>query len=298
MTPCHIPVLRQEVVSLLVTEIGRKGIIVDCTLGGGGHSRDLLEAMGPQAVLIGIDQDKKALETAYENLKSLENKKTFIHDNFEDLQRIMESQRATHAETIFFDLGVSSSQLDEPDRGFSFRNNGPLDMRMDQMNTTTAKTLVNRLSPRELTDIIKQYGEEVRAAKIARAIVKYRQQESISSTEQLRRIIEKAAASFYDRKRIHCATKTFQALRIVVNDELGALSRGLAQAIDSLASGGRIGVISYHSLEDRVVKHMFRDNKSRLKILTKKPVRPGEDEVADNPRSRSARLRVAEKKVA
>lgn len=307
----HIPVLIKEVIEFLNCQPG--GIYVDCTVGDGGHAEAILERLGGQGKLVGIDQDEEAIKRTAERLKKYSNL-TLIRDNFRNLALVFKKVGlpAAQVEGLLFDLGVSSLQLDSPERGFSFRFDTPLDMRMDRSlsSTATAAHLVNSVSREELTKILKEFGEERWAGRISNLIVKTRKARPIRTTNQLVRIIEEAVPR--PRGRIHIATRTFQALRIAVNRELEALKEGLEEGIKRLRSGGRICVISYHSLEDRLIKEQFRrwakscqcpprwpvcrcQVKPVLRILTKSPVRPSQEEILRNPRSRSAKLRAAEK---
>jgi 16S rRNA (cytosine1402-N4)-methyltransferase len=323
----HEPVLLKEVVDWLRPQQG--GLFVDCTLGLGGHAEALLSA-SPDVVLIGLDRDKEALAVARERLKIFENRFQTAHANFADLAEALSGLRIDRAHGVLADLGVSSLQLDQGDRGFSFTSNAALDMRMDRTTRQTAADLVNSLPEGELADLIFEYGEERGARKIARAVVRERQREPITTTERLAAIVVRALR-VPGRWRIHPATRTFQALRIAVNGELEALNRLIPHAISILDAGGRLAIISFHSLEDRVVKRSFlRESgrctctaetamrgfaeprkkqasvvdeivcircgaRSRVRVLTRKPVRPSEEEVNRNPRSRSARLRVCER---
>jgi len=305
----HIPVLLDEVIQYL--RIKKNGIYVDCTLGGGGHSKELLKRIGFKGKLVAIDRDETALTIARLELDKYKNV-IFIHDNFRYLKNILKDHGITKCSGILFDLGVSSFQLDIKERGFSFNSEVPLDMRMDQSITLTAGDLVNDLSLAELEKIIGRYGEERWAKRIAKLIVAERAISPFRTTKQLVNVIAKAIPAGARPKNIHFATRTFQALRIAVNDELESLKEGLQEAIEVLEKGGRICVISFHSLEDRIIKEIFRDfargctcpadfpvcvcgKKGVLKIVTKKPVFPQEKEVNTNPRARSAKLRVAEK---
>ncbi|HQM38393.1 MAG TPA: 16S rRNA (cytosine(1402)-N(4))-methyltransferase RsmH [Candidatus Bipolaricaulis anaerobius] len=279
----HEPVLVAEVVRFLAP--APAALIVDATVGTGGHAEALL-ARG--ARVIGIDQDPAALDRARERLRPYTDRVQLLPGNFRDLPALVPP--VPRVDGVLFDLGASSLQFDSPERGFSFLAAGPLDMRMDPTAPVTAADLVNRLPEAELARILWEYGEERYARRIARAIV---QQRPLRTTTELARLV----ACLYPpgRHRIHPATRTFQALRIAVNDELGALEAGLAGAVRLLAPGGVLCVISFHSLEDRIVKHFLRREAltGRLEVLTKKPLRPEEDEVSRNPRARSAKLRAA-----
>lgn len=318
----HEPVLLREVVEWLRADEG--GTFVDCTIGLGGHARAVLDA-SPSARIIGIDRDSEALALARKRLSIFEQRVQLIHANFEDVGSKLVVAGVKHVQGILADLGVSSLQLDQNERGFSFVSDAPLDMRMDQNTGSTAAALVNQLSERELADLIFEYGEDRGARKIARTIVRARDREAIATTKQLADIVVRAL-NVPGRWRIHPATRTFQALRIAVNDELDALERFIPNAITALARGGRLAIISFHSLEDRIVKRSFLresgrcqceqpsmqsgkrgevlDNaivcercgaSTRIRILTRKPVRPTPEEIERNPRSRSSLLRVCER---
>ncbi|HID55575.1 TPA: 16S rRNA (cytosine(1402)-N(4))-methyltransferase RsmH [Candidatus Poribacteria bacterium] len=285
----HIPVLLDEVMCLLNPKDG--GIYVDCTLGAGGHAERILQLSSPGGRLIGIDLDSEAISIARERLKRFGDRVSFVHANFADLDDILRSLGLEGVDGVLMDLGVSWIQLSDPKRGFSFRMEAPLDMRMDRRAPLTAYEVVNTKSERELREIFRKYGEERWAGRIARRIVRCRERSPILTTKQLARIVESAVTR---RGRIHPATRVFQALRIYVNGELDNLERGLDSAIRWLKPGGRICVISFHSLEDRIVKWKFRGMKAHLRIITPKPITPGGEEVKENPRSRSAKLRAAE----
>ncbi|OGC35487.1 16S rRNA (cytosine(1402)-N(4))-methyltransferase [candidate division WOR-1 bacterium RIFOXYB2_FULL_48_7] len=278
----HIPVMADIVVEIMHPE--DKNTIVDCTLGGGGHAQALKKA-NKKLNIIGFDQDQEALAAAQENLKGYSDI-TYINDNFANLKKHLRQPVGG----ILFDLGVSSYQLDEPARGFSFRSPGPLDMRLGQQQPLTAGDIINQYPEEELSEIIFKYGEERFARRLSRAIVQARKRSPITTTEQLKAIIEPAIPTWKKRESL---TRVFQALRIAVNGELTALELALPAALELLQPGGRIVVLSYHSLEDRIVKNLFRQAASdgKLKILTKKPLISQDD----NPRARSAKLRAAEK---
>lgn len=282
----HIPVLMREI--LEVFEGMKIRTFFDGTLGAGGHAKEILKAHPEIERYIGNDQDPRAHELAREHLKEFENKIDFVRGTFaENIQTIDQP-----LDGFLIDIGVSSMQVDEVERGFSFRGDAPLDMRMDPEGDLTAETIVNRFSEKELARIFFEYGEERRSRKVAKAIVEARRIKRIRTTSELVAIIKPVAT----KGKLHFATLVFQALRIVVNDELGQLERGLSGAIEKMASGGRISAISFHSLEDRIVKNVFRDAKDRVSILTKKPKCAEEDEIKENPRSRSAKMRAVEKK--
>ncbi|HZK12553.1 MAG TPA: 16S rRNA (cytosine(1402)-N(4))-methyltransferase RsmH [Atribacterota bacterium] len=299
----HIPVLTKEILNYLNLKKG--GVYIDCTLGGGGHSKALLEKIYPYGLLIGIDQDIEAIETAKEELKSYRDKVKIIKGNFKNLEEILSDIKIKTVSGIIFDLGVSFHQLKEKDRGFSFKEDSHLDMRMDLNQEFNADILINSYSEKDLAEIFEKYGEERFSKRIARLIVIERKKENINTTKQLADLIIRSLPRTKKRHtwRIHPATRVFQAIRIEVNQELKALEKGLNQAIRVLENKGRVCVISYHSLEDRIVKHQFkeveREGKDKgnygLKIITKKPIIPSLEEVEDNPKARSAKLRVAEK---
>lgn len=288
----HIPVLLNEILRYL--DYIRNEIIVDCTIGEGGHAEKILGNLGPSGILLGIDQDQDALVAARERLASFGKRVTLVWDNFINLENVLREKGLEEVDGILFDLGVSSFQLNKKERGFSFLKEGPLDMRMNKVQKINAADLVNKASYEELQNIIYELGEKRWAKRIAKAIVREREKEPITTTSQLAEIVGKAVPY---RGRIHPATRTFQALRIKVNRELENLKEALPQAVDSLKKGGRICVISYHSLEDRIVKNSFKNfaRQGRLKILTKKPITPKEAEIRTNLRSRSAKLRVGER---
>lgn len=286
--------------------------IVDCTLGGAGHSAPILERLGPEGVLIGLDRDPAALAAASERLRPLEGRARLVHANFDRLEETLKGLGISEVDGVLYDLGVSSPQLDVAERGFSFHEDAVLDMRMDPGSVVTAADLVNDLPVSELADIIRRYGEERWAGRIARFIDTARKRAPVTTTGQLAEIVKSAIPAAARRSGPHPARRTFQALRIAVNNELEALETSLRQAVEALAPRGRVCVISYHSLEDRVVKRMFRDYAVRCKcppglpvcrcgvvpkltLITRRPVQPSEAEIAENPRARSAKLRVAEK---
>ncbi len=283
----HDPVLAQEVVEGLAVERG--GVFLDVTEGAGGHTRAILSA-SPEARVVGWDRDAVILEHAARSLEEFGARVRLEHRDFANIGE------GDHGETyagILADLGVSSLQLDDADRGFSFRSNGPLDMRMDRSRGRPASELVAQESEEELGRIFREYGEERYWRRAAHALVEARRGERLETTEALARVVRRAVGRG-GSQRIDPATRVFQALRIAVNDELGALDAFLAAAPDRLDERGRLAVISFHSLEDRRVKQAFRDDE-RLLSITKKPIRPSDREAARNPRSRSARLRVAER---
>lgn len=262
-------------------------VVIDMTVGAGGHAEALLEAGVGRVV--GVDRDPAALEAATGRLARFDDRFTPIHARFSDVPRILDGASLRAVEGTLFDLGVSSLHLDRPDRGFSYRDEGPLDMRMGREGPS-ARDIVNDTPEEDLANLIYEFGEERASRRIARAIVRAREREPIETTAQLARIVAGAARG--RRGGPHPARRTFQALRIAVNDEVGELTASLPQAAGSLAPRGVIAVISYHSIEDRIVKHTLAGD-DRLEVLTKKPIRPGEDEVRRNRRARSAKLRAA-----
>jgi 16S rRNA (cytosine1402-N4)-methyltransferase len=280
----HIPVLSQEVITGLNIQTG--GNYLDLTIGGGGHSRLILET-AEDVKITAVDQDLDALNAAKENLSEFGNRVNFIHSNFANYQ----FPENTY-DGILADLGVSSYHLDNPERGFSFRNTASLDMRMNQQQSLTAGDIINEWEEKELADIFFKYGEERLSRKIARRIVENR---PFNTTTELANAIAYSVPPKYRYGRIHPATRVFQALRIAVNDELKVLETLIEKAPNALIAGGKIAIISFHSLEDRIVKHGLR-NLSLLRILTKKPIIATEEEIKENPRSRSAKLRIAERK--
>jgi 16S rRNA (cytosine1402-N4)-methyltransferase len=298
----HIPVLYQEVLNGL--QIKPDGRYIDGTLGGSGHAAGILEKSSPDGRLLGIDADPAAIAISTERLAEYGSRVTLVNANFAHLAETASQHGFCPADGILLDLGLSSLQLASGERGFSFQLDGPLDMRFNPHQGKAASELVNGLSPLELADIFRRYGEERRAWRIAQAIVAAR---PIHTTRRLAEVVARAVGR---RRRIHPATRTFQALRIAVNDELAALSHVLPQAVDLLAPQGRLVVISYHSLEDRLVKRFYRqeskdcicppevpvcccDHRATLEIITKRPITPSELELEANPRCRSAKLRIA-----
>jgi len=289
----HEPVLVREVVSLMRPRAD--GLYVDGTVGLGGHAAALLEAGAGR--VIGFDRDQAALAVAGERLRWAGERVTLVHADYRDAPDVLAARGITCVDGILVDLGVSSLQLDDPSRGFSFRAPGPLDMRMDR---STGRTLAARLADtdeRELADVIFRFGEERHSRRVARAILAARDRGELRDTGDLARAVRRGAGSGR-WQRLDPATRTFQALRIWVNEELEGLEPFLPAAVALLAPGGRLAVLAFHSLEDRVVKHAFRrlaDGESTFRLVTRRAVQPGDDEVARNPRARSARLRVLEK---
>jgi 16S rRNA (cytosine1402-N4)-methyltransferase len=293
----HRPVMPQETVRYLRCRPG--GFYVDGTVGGGGHSELILKATSPDGRVLGIDRDREAIEEAGRRLKLFGKRISLVHGTFSALQKIFRDVNAPCADGILLDLGVSSHQLEIPERGFAFKKNGPLDMRMDTDLEVSAKEVVRNAGEEELARIIFEFGEERYARKIARKIVNMRREKPIERTFDLAEAVKSCFPSHVKKdSKIHPATRTFQALRIYVNDELGELSRFLDFGPELLCPGGRLVIISYHSLEDRLVKKAFKEReKSGGFILTsKRAVFPSEDEKKENPRSRSAKLRVIERK--
>lgn len=290
----HVPVMREEVLEFLNPQRG--DIIVDATIGCGGHARPLLERIRPNGQLIGIDQDQQAIEYARENLKEFSDSLFLVNKNFKDLEIILKDLKIEKIDGILFDLGVSSIQLDTPTRGFSIKADAPLDMRMDNRNKISAFELVNNLPFEELSRVLRECGDERFHTRIAKAIVEERKKRLIATTGELSEIVIKAQGphKFY---KIHPATRTFQAFRIAVNNEISYFEMALRECIKFLKPGSKVCVLSYHSLEDRVAKQIFRnlEKEGQLRRLTKKPLRPSQTESAQNPRARSARLRAVEK---
>ncbi|MGI6406762.1 MAG: 16S rRNA (cytosine(1402)-N(4))-methyltransferase RsmH [Syntrophaceticus sp.] len=293
----HAPVMLKEAIEFLAPQEG--GIYVDCTLGSGGHAKEILRLIGPTGRLIGFDKDESALNRSKEVLAPYLEQVVFIHSDFRQMVEFLHDLQIDKVDGILFDLGVSSNQVLEPERGFSYNYDAFLDMRMDQSSATTAADLVNTLSEKELADIIFRYGEERWARRIASFIVDWRKKAPVTTTGQLVEIIKAAIPARARRTGPHPARRTFMALRIAVNDELTGVEAGLRAGISLLKQGGRIVVISFHSLEDRIVKSVFREygwhSRNEIHILTKKPIVPEAAEIEANPRSRSAKLRAAEK---
>lgn len=309
----HIPVLIREVIEYLNPQPGQK--FIDATIGGGGHALAILERITPGGKLLGIEWDGELLKQLEFKVQSskFKNSTVLINDSYANLEKIAEDNDFKNVQGVIFDLGMSSWHLEESGGGFSFTKDEPLDMRfsrrMDAGRGPTAADIINKYRSEELTQILKENGDERFAKRIAEAIVKARKEKPITTTFQLVEIIKNSTPFWYRRGRIprrnasgtlrgrHFATKTFQALRIAVNNELENIKSGIGQAKNVLAAGGRLAVISFHSLEDRAVKSFFREEgkKGDLKILTKKPVRAGLAEITANPRARSAKLRVAER---
>lgn len=304
----HIPVLLEETIEYLDLKTG--GVYIDGTLGGAGHSLEIVKRITPGGVLLGIDQDSNAIDAAKKRLEVYKDNVIIVHDNFKNIKAIAENSGFCEVDGVLLDIGVSSHQLDEEERGFSYMHDGPLDMRMDTERDYNASDIVNSATEQELTRIIRDYGEEKWAARIAKFIIEERKVNRIDTTFRLVDIIKKAIPASARRDGGHPAKRTFQALRIAVNNELEVLERALKDAVDILKPGGRLVVITFHSLEDRIVKTVF-NNMERpctcppklpvcvcgkaplLKVLTKKPVVAGDKELTANTRSKSAKLRAA-----
>jgi 16S rRNA (cytosine1402-N4)-methyltransferase len=291
----HIPVMVEEVMKFLRCEPGRT--YVDATLGGGGHAREILRKTAPNGLLIGVEWDEEAVSEARKTLGLFGGRIKIFHENFIYLPDLLKAMEVKEVDGILLDLGLSSFQLEKGERGFSFKGEGPLDMRMDQRMERTAADLVNHLSYEELESTLIEYGEERWANRIVKAIVRERNRSPIRTTEALRKIVYQAIPKRFQPKKIDPATRTFQALRIKVNDELENLRKILGVGWDLLRRGGRICVISFHSLEDRIVKETFRklEIERKMVVLTRRPIRPSEEEQKKNPRCRSAKLRCAER---
>jgi 16S rRNA (cytosine1402-N4)-methyltransferase len=306
----HVPVMVKEVIDYLNCSSGKA--YVDGTLGGGGHAQAILDAIGAEGCLVGIDRDPDAIANAGKSFHRYKPNVQIFHDNYTNLPQILSRLHITGVDGILLDLGLSLYQLEGSGRGFSFMREEPLDMRMNPEQGHTAEAIVNRLSEKELAGIIGRYGEESWAVRIAKSIVAARRQQAIRSSLQLAEVVKKAIPARHRRGRIHPATRTFQAIRIAVNQELEALERFLDEAVNFLNPGGRLCILSFHSLEDRIVKERFKalargcncpphfpmcvcGKTPQVSILTKKPVRPGQAEVQANSMARSARLRAAER---
>ncbi len=305
----HVSVLLNECIENL--NIKPDGIYVDGTMGGAGHSLEIVKKLSPKGMLIGIDRDEEALAVAKERLKDFSNVK-YVHDNHDNIDEIIKNLNLKGVDGILLDLGVSSYQIDEKTRGFTYMNDGPLDMRMDKSQELTAEYIVNNYKEQELARIIFEYGEEKFSRKIAKNICEYRSNKKIETTSELVKIIEKSIPGKFREKNSHPAKRTFQAIRIEVNNEIEPLYNTVKNSINALNSKGRLCVITFHSLEDRMVKKAYVDaegkctcpkdlpycvceNVSLGKIINKKPILPTEKEMQENSRSRSAKLRVFEK---
>ena len=305
----HVSVLLNECIENL--NIKENGVYVDCTLGGAGHSSEILKRLSKDGLLVGIDQDSDALKAAKERLKTYDNVK-YVHSNFHEIDSILENLDIPKVDGILMDLGVSSYQLDEAERGFSYMKDAPLDMRMDKDRDFSAYNVINEYSEEELYRVIKEYGEEKFAKRISNFIVERRSKKPIETTFELVDIIKSAIPAKMRRNGPHPAKRTFQAIRIEVNSELTILNKAIEDGVKRLNKGGRMAIITFHSLEDRIVKLQFRKlqnpctcpkefpvcvcgKKPIVKIITRKPIEPTAMEVDENPRSRSAKLRVIEK---
>ena len=305
----HIPVMLEECINSL--NINPDGIYIDGTMGGAGHSFHIAKRLSEKGLLIGIDRDEEALEVAKERLKEFNNIK-FVHDNHDNIKNVIEKLSIDKVDGILLDLGVSSYQIDEKSRGFTYMQNGPLDMRMDKSQGLTAEYIVNNYKEEELVRIIFEYGEEKFSRRIAKNICEYRQKERIITTEKLVEIIEKSVPKTHNEKQGHPAKRTFQAIRIEVNDEIKPLYNTVKNSIECLKSDGRLAIITFHSLEDRAVKQAYSDSIGKCicppglpycvcgseplgRIITKKPILPSDEEMENNSRSRSAKLRVFER---
>lgn len=288
----HVSVLADEVVAYMQPVSG--GIYVDGTLGLGGHAQKILEASAPAGRIVGIEWDEQALELARKRLTGFGDRLRTIRSSYAELSSVLQSEGIGKVNGLLLDLGVSSLQLDMAERGFSFQNDAPLDMRMDRRQPVTAAQLVGRLSAEELADIFYNYGEEIQSRRIAARLVEERKKAPIDTTAKLAALVGAAIPRKYHPRTKHVATRVFQALRIAVNREFDNLVKVLSDAPSFLASGARVCVITFHSIEDRVVKQIFSGN-DQYRVVTGKPVEPSEEEVAGNPRARSAKLRVAER---
>ena len=295
MVPSHLPVLVREVIQFLKCRAG--GVYVDCTVGGGGHALEILKATEPDGRIIGLDRDPQSIVRSRQRLMSFDHRVSLHHENFIRLDTVLEQEGIQIVDGILFDLGLSSDQLEDGQRGFSFQKDGPLDMRMDQTKGGTASDFVNQLDEANLAMIFREYGEERWAKRISRIIIQERKKARIATTSHLAELILRAIPGRYRTAKIHPATRVFQALRIIVNDELSVLQAGLEAAVRRLKPGGRLCVIAFHSLEDRIVKHRFREwgRQGQLKVITKRPVVPSVEEKSLNPRCRSAKLRAVER---
>ena len=293
----HVPVMLQEVLDYLKLKPGQ--IIVDATLGTGGHSAEILKRITPQGRLIGIDRDENSLAICRQRLAEFKDSTEFVHANFADLDQVLANLGIKNVDGIVFDLGISSYQLHDAQRGFSFQEEGPLDMRLDKSSYISAYDLVNNLNENEISQMLWNFGQERWHNRIAHLLVQERRNEPIATTKQLANLVMRAIPYHYRRSyyRIHPATRTFQAVRIAVNRELEILESAIKKAVDILRKQARICVISFHSLEDRAIKHTFRALAADglIDIITAKPLTPGSAELEVNPSSRSSKFRVAER---
>ncbi|MBE5997256.1 MAG: 16S rRNA (cytosine(1402)-N(4))-methyltransferase RsmH [Lachnospiraceae bacterium] len=306
----HEPVMLRECLDAL--RIRPDGIYVDGTMGGAGHSAEIAKVLDTTGKLIGIDQDEDAIRAASKRLEPYGERVIIVRDNFRNIRQVMNERNITHADGILLDLGVSSYQIDNPERGFSYMQDAPLDMRMDQRGSVTAADLINDLPEEELSRILRDFGEERFAGSIAAKIVRERKNAPVRTTGELVRIIRSAVPKKFQDVGGHPAKRTFQAIRIALNDELSAVEDAVEDMIDLLGNGGRLCIITFHSLEDRIVKNAFRRNEHpctcppdfpvcvcgktpKGKVITKKPILPTNEETERNPRAKSAKLRVFEK---
>ncbi|MBC6696155.1 16S rRNA (cytosine(1402)-N(4))-methyltransferase RsmH [Terrisporobacter mayombei] len=307
----HVSVLLDECIENL--NIKEDGVYVDCTMGGAGHSKEIVKRLSDKGLFIGFDQDKNAISTAKERLSEYSDRVKFVHSNFENIKEELEKLGINKIDGVLADLGVSSHQLDEADRGFSYMHDAPLDMRMDIRQSFSAYDVVNTYSEEDLARIIRDYGEDNWAKRIAKFIVEERQNKPIENTGELVEVIKKAIPKKARIDGPHPAKRTFQAIRIEVNNELGVINKMIRDAVSMMNKGGRVCIITFHSLEDRIVKNEFKelslscicppalpicqcDKVSEVKVITRKPILPSDEEIEMNPRARSAKLRVAEKK--
>jgi 16S rRNA (cytosine1402-N4)-methyltransferase len=293
--PQHIPVLVEPLLQWI--KLPTDGIMIDATVGHGGHSRLFGRQLGPEGRLLGLDVDQNSIRRALQNLRDLKCRVELIRENFDRIAEITAQRGIDKVDFIMADLGFCSAQLDDVQRGLSFQTAMPLDMRLDDRLETTAAELVNRLSQKDLADLIYRYGQDRASRRIARFIVEQRKRAKLTTTAELAAVVCRALKAPSRGHKIHPATRTFQALRIAVNDELNRLQRLLEAAPNLLKPGGMIAVISFHSLEDGIVKNDFRQKKTEgvYDVLTKKPIQPTREEVVANPRSRSAKLRIAKR---
>ncbi|HBM81811.1 MAG: 16S rRNA (cytosine(1402)-N(4))-methyltransferase RsmH [Clostridiales bacterium] len=306
----HVPVMLRETIDNLVWK--PDGIYVDGTIGGAGHSIEILKRLNDKGRLIGIDRDINAINASYGRLNEYKDRVILVHSKFSNIKNVLKDNGVDKVDGVLLDLGVSSPQLDDAKRGFSYMNNAPLDMRMDSDSSITAGFIVNNYTKEQLKDIITNYGEERWASRISEFIVNEREKHPITTTFELVDIIKKAIPSSARRRGPHPAKRTFQAIRIAVNGELDEISNAIPDIIDVLNKDGRLCIITFHSLEDRIVKNSFKkyenpctcppdfpvcvcNKKPVIKVITKKPITPGETELNENPRARSAKLRVAQK---
>jgi 16S rRNA (cytosine1402-N4)-methyltransferase len=291
----HIPVLANTLAEQI--KLPQDAVMVDATIGQGGHSLLFGKTLGPEGVIIGLDIDKNSIRRAQLKLNDLACRVILLTSNFSQITEEVHKQGIEKVDFILADLGVCSSQLVDFDMGLSFQTNMPLDMRIDRSLTTTAADIINKADEKTLADLIYRFGEDRASRRIARFVVQHRRSQPITMTEQLATIVCKALNQNGRKGRIHPATRTFQALRIAVNNELENLEKLLNEASQLLRQGGHIAIISFHSLEDRLVKNNFRQNENRdiYRVITKKPIAPSRQEIADNPRARSAKLRIAQK---